>query len=42
MPDRDRDELSPNMEDFKMEVAQELGLSHRLKSVNNDKSTSQR
>ncbi|MBC9783345.1 small, acid-soluble spore protein, alpha/beta type [Heliobacterium chlorum] len=40
MPDRDRDELSPNMEDFKMEVAQELGLSHRIKSVNKDKSDS--
>ncbi|MBM7867028.1 small, acid-soluble spore protein, alpha/beta type [Heliobacterium gestii] len=33
MPERDRDELSPQLEDFKMEVAQEIGLGHRFQDV---------
>lgn len=33
LPARDRDEfpMSPDLENFKLEVAQELGLAHRVK-----------
>ncbi|MZP29067.1 small, acid-soluble spore protein, alpha/beta type [Heliobacterium undosum] len=39
MPERDRDELSPQLEDFKMEVAQEIGLGHRFQGAKKDGAT---
>ncbi|ABZ84707.1 hypothetical protein HM1_2151 [Heliomicrobium modesticaldum Ice1] len=39
MPERDRDELSPQLEDLKMEVAQEIGLGHRFQGAKKDGAT---